>query len=46
MACNTNFVQFIADQCAGAGEIVVKNFDLANYITSMNSSLPAISFLA
>ena len=24
MACNTNFVQFIADQCAGAGEIVVK----------------------
>ena len=24
MACNTDFVQFIADQCAGAGEIAVK----------------------
>lgn len=24
MACNSDFVQYIADQCAGAGEIVVK----------------------
>ena len=24
MACNTDFVQYIADQCAGAGEITVK----------------------
>ena len=24
MACNTDFVQYIIDQCSGAGEIVVK----------------------
>ena len=24
MASNTDFVQYIADQCAGAGEIMVK----------------------
>ena len=24
MACNTDFVQYIVDQCAGAGEITVK----------------------
>ena len=24
MACNTDFVQYISDQCAGAGEIAVK----------------------
>ena len=24
MACNTDFVQYIADQCCGAGEIVAK----------------------
>ncbi len=24
MACNSDFVQYIADQCAGAGEIAVK----------------------
>ena len=24
MACNPDFVQFIVDQCAGAGEIAVK----------------------
>ena len=24
MACNTNFVQYIADQCSGAGTIVTK----------------------
>lgn len=24
MACNTDFVQYIADQCAGAGEITLK----------------------
>ena len=24
MACNTDFVQYIADQCSGAGEIVAK----------------------
>lgn len=24
MACNADFVQYIADQCAGAGEIVTK----------------------
>ena len=24
MACNTDFVQFVADQCAGAGEITLK----------------------
>ena len=24
MACNPDFVQYIADQCAGAGEIAVK----------------------
>jgi TfoX/Sxy family transcriptional regulator of competence genes len=24
MACNTDFVQYVADQCAGAGEITLK----------------------
>lgn len=24
MACNTDFVQYISDQCSGAGEIAVK----------------------
>lgn len=24
MACNSDFIQYIADQCAGAGEIAVK----------------------
>lgn len=38
MACNTDFVQFVADQCVGAGEIAIKKM-MGDYCIYCNGVL-------
>ena len=41
MACNADFVQFIVDQCSGAGDITVRKMmgDYCIYCSGMPASL-------
>ena len=41
MACNADFVQFIVDQCSGAGDITVRKMmgDYCIYCTGTPASL-------
>ena len=38
MACNSDFIQYIADQCSGAGEIAVKKM-MGDYCIYCNGVL-------
>ena len=44
MACNPDFIQYIIDQCSGAGEIAVKKMvDDRDYLTTLiKATIPAL----
>lgn len=46
MASNADFVQYIADQCSGAGEISINDIAYDYYLNDQNTLIISISVAA